>query len=59
MTITALVTHEEGQFAFSGLHQDIFVYRADKGIVEIVETRGMWLGILEDIEGMMSEDTIN
>ncbi|MCP4727627.1 MAG: SpoIIE family protein phosphatase, partial [bacterium] len=59
MTMTVLAVHEAGSFQFSGLHQDLLVYRAGTGKVEEVETRGMWIGIVNDIEGMVMDDTLS
>ncbi|MCP4138413.1 MAG: AAA family ATPase [bacterium] len=43
MTITALSFNKEGRVIFSGLHLDLFVYRASTETVERVETDGLWL----------------
>jgi len=56
MTITVLACHENGEFNFSGLHQDIMVYRNDSDTIELIETNGMWLGIVDDIDNMNSEE---
>ncbi len=56
MTITVIAAHRNGKFAFSGLHQDIMIFRARTGIVEIVETNGLWLGMLQDMN-RISEDS--
>ncbi|MCP4137280.1 MAG: SpoIIE family protein phosphatase [bacterium] len=53
MTITVLSTFREGEFIFSGLHQDIMIYRRKQEKVEIVETNGVWIGIADDIEAML------
>ncbi|MCP4137077.1 MAG: SpoIIE family protein phosphatase [bacterium] len=45
MTITVLTAHSEGTFIFSGLHQDIFVYRARSESIEVIETNGIWIGL--------------
>jgi len=58
MTITVLATHQQGRFAFSGLHQDIMIYRAGIGDVELVETYGIWIGLIADIENMNRDETI-
>ncbi|MBN2159853.1 MAG: PP2C family protein-serine/threonine phosphatase [Spirochaetes bacterium] len=59
MTITVLACEERGKFVFSGLHQDMMVYRNLKKRVELVETRGMWIGLLEKIDGMCDDDSFN
>jgi serine phosphatase RsbU (regulator of sigma subunit)/ligand-binding sensor domain-containing protein len=55
MTITILSCLEHGVFKFSGLHQDIMIYRANQKTVELVETVGMWLGMTDQITNMLSE----
>jgi len=59
MTITVLAALKDGKFVFSGLHQDIMIYRAVTQKVELVETRGMWLGILDDIFGLLEVDSLS
>lgn len=56
MTITVMAALENGKFYFSGLHQDIMVYRADTCTVEIIETNGVWIGLFDDITGMVSDE---
>lgn len=58
MTITGLRL-EGSSVRYSGLHQDILVYRARSRTVERVETRGMWIGPVDDIGPLLSDDTID
>ena len=58
MTITVLAAHRDGEFNFSGLHQDILVYRFKNGQIEAFETSGMWLGIVPDIETLVTNDSL-
>ena len=58
MTITVFACHENGVFRFSGLHQDIMIYRKNRRVVELVETRGMWIGIEENTKGMFQNDEV-
>ena len=58
VTITVLAAQEGGRFTFSGLHQNIMIYRADTGNVELVETNGMWIGIFEEINGKVYDETL-
>jgi serine phosphatase RsbU (regulator of sigma subunit) len=58
MTITVLAAHENGRFVFSGLHQDILIYRAQTGKVEQVATIGTWIGIFEDIKKKLYDETL-
>lgn len=58
MTITVLAAIEDGKFHYSGLHQDIMIYRSKTDNIEVIETRGMWIGIVDDLNGMLWEDTV-
>jgi serine phosphatase RsbU (regulator of sigma subunit) len=56
MTLTVLEIREDGRFRFAGLHQDILIYRAAERTVEEIETRGIWIGILDEISEMAPMD---
>jgi predicted ATPase/serine phosphatase RsbU (regulator of sigma subunit) len=58
VTITVLAVHENGTFTFSGLHQDIMVYRARTGTIEQIETNGTWIGIFQEISGKVYDETL-
>jgi serine phosphatase RsbU (regulator of sigma subunit) len=58
MTITVLAAHSEGRFVFSGLHQDIMVYRHDRQDVDVLDTNGMWIGVFNDIVGRVVDDSL-
>jgi predicted ATPase/serine phosphatase RsbU (regulator of sigma subunit)/tRNA A-37 threonylcarbamoyl transferase component Bud32 len=57
MTITGLQL-EGRSVRYSGLHQDILIYRASSRTVERVETRGMWIGPVDDIKPLLRDDTL-
>jgi predicted ATPase/serine phosphatase RsbU (regulator of sigma subunit) len=57
MTITGLQL-EGSSVRYSGLHQDILIYRAGARAVERVETRGMWIGPVDDIGPLLRDDTL-
>lgn len=57
MTATVLEL-DGGTVRYAGLHQDILIHRASSGKVEAIETRGAWLGILDDIDDLLSDDTL-
>ena len=57
MTMTVIACVDNGRFYFSGLHQDIMIYRKDKALVECVETRGMWIGLVDEISQMTYLDS--
>lgn len=56
MTLTLLESLEDGEFRFAGLHQDLLVYRAADGAVEEIETRGAWIGLVDDIRDISPVD---
>ena len=58
MTITVMACIRDGRFHYSGLHQDIMIYRLRSRSVEVFETDGMWLGIYSNIQGMVSDSTL-
>ena len=58
MTITAFAAHQNGRFMFSGLHQNILVYRQQTKTVDSVETHGMWIGIMDNIDGMLENASL-
>jgi serine phosphatase RsbU (regulator of sigma subunit) len=54
MTIQALRRDPDGAFTHAGLHQDLLVYRAATKKVEVIKSNGMWLGIVDDVGGMLA-----
>lgn len=57
MTITALC-FDGGNVTYAGLHEDILVYRAKKRAVERITTRGVWLGVVDEIGDLLQDDTL-
>jgi len=58
ITITIFACFPDGRFIFSGLHEDIMIYRNGKNSVEIIKTKGMWLGIRDDIKIFLEDDEL-
>jgi len=58
ITITVFACFAEGKFIFSGLHEDLMIYRSKKNFVELIKTKGMWLGIRDDINMFMQDDEL-
>ena len=52
MTITLMSFDSEVTVHFSGLHQDIMVFRDAERKVEIIQTQGFWIGLTDNIAGM-------
>ncbi|MCP4110969.1 MAG: SpoIIE family protein phosphatase [Desulfobacteraceae bacterium] len=46
----------DGLFTFSGLHEDILVWRTETGEVHEIETDGMWVGLEPDISHLLSDN---
>jgi serine phosphatase RsbU (regulator of sigma subunit) len=59
MTITLMNIQANGTIHYSGLHQDMLVYRAGRKSIEIHESRGMWIGMLDDIQGLLAVDLLS
>lgn len=57
MTINFLLEEEPGRFIYAGAHEDILIYRAKSNAVELITTKGMWLGIIPDIEKQLTRGT--
>jgi serine phosphatase RsbU (regulator of sigma subunit) len=57
MTVTLLECNGP-RVSFAGLHQDLLLYRASTGLVERIETHGVWLGVLEDISALVENETL-
>ena len=57
MTLMAL-TLTAGRVRYSGLHQDILVYRRATDTVDRIETRGIWLGLEKDISELLEDDAL-
>ena len=47
MTIHAMRLRGD-RLMHAGLHQDLLIYRAATNSVEVVETDGVWLGVVDD-----------
>ena len=43
MTINAFRFDESGRALFSGMHQDIFIYRASEDCIDTLSSQGIWL----------------
>ena len=59
MTITVFAALKDGKFIYSGLHQDLMIYREKTKKVEIMETEGFWIGILDDIDEYLNDCKLN
>lgn len=58
MTITVMAAVKDGKFNFSGLHQDILIYKKETKQVITQETNGFWIGIVDDIGDHLTDDSL-
>ncbi len=58
MTMTALCI-DGHRLVYSGLHQSALLYRQSQGEVTIMENRGSWLGLIDDIAGLNEDLTVD
>lgn len=58
ITINIFACFPDGRFVYSGLHEDIMVFRQATGRVELIKTKGMWLGLVDDIRTFMDDDEL-
>ncbi|MBI1949432.1 MAG: PP2C family protein-serine/threonine phosphatase [Deltaproteobacteria bacterium] len=57
MTITALRV-DGVDVTFAGKHQDLLVYRSARGATEVVPTQGTWIGLVDDLEPHLKDQTL-
>jgi serine phosphatase RsbU (regulator of sigma subunit) len=56
MTLTLMRIASDQTISYSGLHQDMLVFRSDLGQTEWIGTRGMWIGIMDEINNDLFVD---
>jgi serine phosphatase RsbU (regulator of sigma subunit) len=56
MTICAMRLRD-GELTHAGLHLDMLVYRAATGAVEVVETDGVWLGVVDNAGPLLRDSS--
>jgi len=49
MTLTLLRAKPGGWFTYSGMHQDLLIYRSREAKVVELETHGTWIGVVSDM----------
>lgn len=57
MTLS-VIKLEKDRLVAAGKHQDILVHRGSTGLVEAVPTTGTWIGVVDDLDGMLSDTVI-
>jgi len=59
MTITVFAVLKKGNFSYSGLHQDILIYRQRTKKVETIETNGFWIGLVDEIDDLLLDNNLS
>lgn len=59
MTFLTFKYIKNGDFTYSGLHGDFFIYRKQTGTIEIVESEGAFLNIVPDISTISTDLSIH
>lgn len=50
---------EQGRLVVAGKHQDLFVWRAATGAVEIISNQGPWIGVVDDVRHAVEDQAID
>lgn len=59
MTLTVFACMDDNKFSFAGAHLPVIIYRSTTDSVEMLETTGAWVGLVEDIEGLNSNSVFS
>ncbi len=57
MTMTALCIGD-GKVVYAGLHQSVLLFRRATQKVQELESKGCWLGILDEIDGLNADESV-
>ena len=57
MTLMAICINES-EVTLAGKHQDVIIYRSALNRTEVIPTKGTWIGISDDIENYLEDETI-
>ncbi len=52
MTLTVFACMEDNKFSFAGAHLPVIIYRKESDSIEMMETPGAWIGLVDDIDMM-------
>ncbi|NNL78237.1 MAG: PP2C family protein-serine/threonine phosphatase [Desulfobacterales bacterium] len=58
MTMMA-INLNDAKMTLAGKHQDVIIYRYGANQTEIVSTEGTWIGITDNLEGYLTDTTVN
>jgi sigma-B regulation protein RsbU (phosphoserine phosphatase) len=58
VTFTLFYFGRDGTLRFAGAHEDILLLRRDRQRCELVPTQGTWLGVVEDVDGIIEDQNL-
>ena len=58
VTLSLMRYERGGRVVFAGAHEDMVVFRAKTGKVEVIETLGPWLGAVRDVSRTVTDDEL-
>jgi sigma-B regulation protein RsbU (phosphoserine phosphatase) len=56
VTLSLIRFFRDGRLLVAGAHEDIIIYRARNGRCDSLPTSGTWIGVVEDISSVTSDD---
>lgn len=59
MTLTVFACLEHNRFTFAGAHLPVILYRKATDSIEVLETPGAWIGLVEDINNLNENREFN
>lgn len=52
VTLTVFACLANNKISFAGAHLPVIIYRSDTDSIEVIETNGVWVGIIDDINNL-------
>ncbi len=56
MTLTVFACMDKNKFSFAGAHLPLILYRSKNKSIEYIDTPGAWIGLVEDIQHLNSNN---
>lgn len=59
MTLTIFACLGSNKISFAGAHLPVIIYRNESDSIELIETNGAWLGLVDDIKNLNSNNELS
>ncbi|MGL1892799.1 MAG: SpoIIE family protein phosphatase [Spirochaetaceae bacterium] len=59
MTLTVFACLDDDKFSFAGAHLPVIIYRNETKSLEMLETPGAWIGLIDDVHGLNDNGEFN